>query len=75
MADIIDFMSHQDWDPDSMDKEALLACLAELRAQIAELDEREPEDMESEDYESWGQCHEELEDRVDDILDRLEELE
>ena len=31
--------------------------------------------MESEDYESWGQCHEELEDRVDDILDRLEELE
>ena len=68
MADIIDFISHQDWDPDSMDKEALLACLAEL-------DEREPEDMESEDYERWGQCHEELEDRVDDILDRLEELE
>ena len=32
MADIIDFISHQDWDPDSMDKEALLACRAELRA-------------------------------------------
>ena len=75
MADIIDFTSYQDWDPGSMDKEALLTSLAELRAQIAELDEREPKDMESEDYERWGQCHEELEDRVDDILDRLEELE
>ena len=75
LTDIIDFINDQDWDPDSMDKEALLACLAELRAQIADLDEREPEDMESEEYESWGQRHEELEDRVDDILDRLEELE
>ena len=72
MADIIDFINDQDWDPDAMDKEALLACLTELRAQIADLDEREPEDMESEEYESWGQRHEELEDRVDDILDRLE---
>ena len=75
MADIIDFINDQDWDPDAMDKEALLACLTELRAQITDLDEREPEDMESEEYESWGQRHEELEDRVDDILDRLEELE
>ena len=75
MADIIDFINDQDWDPNAMDKEALLACLTELRAQIADLDEREPEDMESEEYESWGQRHEELEDRVDDILDRLEELE
>ena len=75
MADIIDFINDQDWDPAAMDKEALLACLTELRAQIADLDEREPEDMESEEYESWGQRHEELEDRVDDILDRLEELE
>ena len=75
MADIIDFISYQNWDPDAMDKAALLACLTELRAQIEALDEREPEDMESQEYEIWGQCHEELEDRVDDILDRLEELE
>ena len=31
--------------------------------------------MESEAYEDWGQRHEDLEDLVDDVLDRLEELE
>ena len=30
--------------------------------------------MESEEYEAWGEAHEELEDLVDDILDRLEEM-
>ena len=40
MADIIDFISYQDWDPDAMDKAALLACLTELRAQIEALDEK-----------------------------------
>jgi hypothetical protein len=28
--------------------------------------------MESEEYEAWGDRHEELEDLVDDVLDRLE---
>jgi hypothetical protein len=31
--------------------------------------------MNSEAYEEWGDLHEELEDLVDDILDRLEEME
>ena len=31
--------------------------------------------MESEASEDWGQRHEDLEDLVDDVLDRLEELE
>ena len=73
MADIIDFGAYRD--PADMDKAELLAYLDMLRGQIAELDEAEPADMESEAYEDWGQRHEDLEDLVDDVLDRLEELE
>ena len=73
MADIIDFGAYRD--PADMDKEELQAFLETLRGQIAELDEAEPADMESEAYEDWGQRHEDLEDLVDDALDRLEELE
>ena len=73
MADIIDFSAYRD--PADMDKAELLAYLETLRGQIAELDEAEPADMESEAYEDWGQRHEDLEDLVDDVLDRLEELE
>ena len=73
MADIIDFGAYRD--PADMDRAELLAYLDTLRGQIAELDEAEPADMESEAYEDWGQRHEELEDLVDDVLDRLEELE
>ena len=73
MADIIDFGAYRD--PADMDKAELLAYLDMLRGQIAELDEAEPADMESEAFEEWGQRHEDLEDLVDDVLDRLEELE
>ena len=73
MADIIDFGAYRD--PADMDKAELQAYLEFLRRQIAELDEAEPADMESEAYEDWGQRHEDLEDLVDDVLDRLEELE
>ena len=31
--------------------------------------------MESEEYESWAQEHEELEDLIDEVLDRLDDLE
>ena len=40
----------------------------------ADLDEREPGDMESEEYEAWGDRHEELEDLADELMERLEEL-
>ena len=70
MADIINFGAYRD--PADMEKAELLAYLETLRGQIAELDEAEPADMESEAYEDWGQRHEDL---VDDVLDRLEELE
>lgn len=61
-------------DFDSMTLEQLKAYQQELIQQIEALDEREPADMDSEAYESWGDAHEMLEDLLDDIQDRLDEL-
>lgn len=58
----------------SMGREELEDYLETVRDWIARLDEEEPEDMESEVYEAWGDRHEALEDLTDDIMDRLEEL-
>ena len=71
MADILDFEIFRD--PSDMDREELLAYLETLKARIAELDEAEPEDMASEEYDAWGEAHEELEDLVDEVLDLLDE--
>ena len=59
---------------DGMDAEQLQAYLASVRARIDQLDEEEPEDMESEEYQDWGGRHEDLEDLADEIMDRLEAL-
>ena len=77
MGKIIDFNQYrsEETDLDSMDKDGLLAYLDQLRTQIEELDAAEPKNMTSEAYEEWGSLHEELEDLVDDILDRLDEME
>ena len=77
MGKVIDFNRYRSEEPDldSMDKEALIAYLEQLRVQIEELDATEPKNMNSEAYEEWGDLHEELEDLVDDILDRLDEME
>ena len=72
MADIFEFNNFRD--PAEMDKESLLAYLEQLREQIAELDGREPKNMNSEAYEEWGELHEELEDLVDEVLDLLDEM-
>lgn len=69
---MIDFGAYQDLS--RMDKDALLALLAQLEAQISALDEAEPEDMESEAYELWGEEHEELEDQLDEIRDLLDDM-
>lgn len=53
---------------------SLEAQKAALLAQIALLDAREPEDMESEEYEAWADEHEELEDLLDEIRDLLDEV-
>ena len=75
MSAIIDFSQYAQLpDPDGMDREELLDYLAEVRAQISLLDEGEPEDMESEAYDAWGDRHEALEDLADEIQDLLDEL-
>ena len=55
-----------------MHREELTACLAEVRAALDRLDEKEPADMESDAYERWASRHEPLEDLADELLDRLD---
>ena len=59
-------------DPEKMEEADLQSYLQQLRQQLAVLDEREPEDMDSEEYDVWAQEHEALEDDIDDVLDALE---
>lgn len=74
MGDIVDFCAFvPERDLDSMDREELRDYLETIRERIARLDEEEPEDMDSEEYQSWGDRHEDLEDLADEIMDRLEE--
>lgn len=68
MGDLIELFSGRS------EREALSSQLDILRAQLNELDAREPEDMDSEEYEQWGQLHENLEDQIDDIMDLLDEI-
>lgn len=71
---IIELFEHQEPDIDEMDKEGLEQYLSQLRRRLAELDLQEPEDQMTEAYEDWGDRREALEDLVDDVLDRLDEL-
>ena len=75
MADIIALKDYME-EPDiaSMDRTALREYLEELRARMDALDAREPRNMNSEAYEAWADEHEALEDLVDEVLDRLDEL-
>lgn len=59
---IIPFDSHKD---------QLKRQLELLQEELARLDAREPQDEESEEYEAWAEEHEDLEDRIDDVLDEL----
>ena len=48
--------------------------LDRLYALRKDLDSREPGNEESKEYDDWADAHEELEDRIDEVLDRLDEL-
>ena len=75
MADIIDFEQYaKEPEQKSMSRDQLLDYLGTVRTRLAQLDEQEPEDMDSEEYEAWGDSHEELEDLADEIQDRLDDL-
>ena len=72
IIDLKDYFSEPDLD--AMDRDALREYLKELRFRMEELDEKEPRNMNSEAYEEWADQHEELEDLVDEVLDRLDEM-
>ena len=71
MAEILHFED----DFAALSREELRSRLEAVRLRIAELDAQEPEDMESEEYEVWGDRHEELEDMADELMERLDERE
>ena len=71
MAEILHFED----DLASLNREELRSRLETVHLRIAELDAQEPEDMESEEYEVWGDRHEELEDMADELMERLDEME
>ena len=61
-------------DLDELTPEELQACLAHLEEELAKLDAREPADETSAAYDDWADEHEELEDWIDDVKDRLDDL-
>lgn len=61
-------------DMDEMDLEELKAYHLELEDALGKLDAAEPRNENSEDYENWAEEHEDLEDLLDEVLDRIEEL-
>jgi len=75
MAELIPFPGTvEEPDIDSMTLEELTELLDELTDLCAQMDATEPEAMEGDEFEAWAQRHEELEDLIDDVVDRIEEL-
>ena len=52
----------------------LQAHYAAMQEELHVLDAKEPKNMNSELYEEWADEHEELEDYLDEILERMEVL-
>lgn len=61
-------------DLDEMDAEGLKNYYGELESVLERLDGAEPKNENSEAYETWALEHEDLEDLMDEILDRIEDL-
>lgn len=59
---------------DSLSPEELEAYRAGLKARLRDMDENEPEDMGSEEFEQWADAHESLEDLLSEAEDRIDEL-
>lgn len=75
MPDVIVF-PHQEEPEDiyEMNLQQLQNHYAAMQEQLHDLDAKEPQNMNSEAYEEWADEHEELEDYLDEILDRMEDL-
>ena len=61
-------------DIDAMSVDELHTLQQQMYSLLAELDAREPKSMNSPSYDDWADEHEELEDLLDDIQDRLDAL-
>ena len=71
---ILPFPAQDPWERmEGMAEEELAEFLAELLAQRQEMDAAEPDEADEEAYETWADAHEELEDLIDEVRDRLEE--
>ncbi len=60
-------------DIEAMAEEDLKEYLGKLKSQLEDLSEEEPEDEDSEEYDVWADAHEDLEDRIDEVKELLEE--
>ena len=69
MAEFVDFMG----DLEDMSADELRSLMEDVLRRIDELDQQEPRNMESEEYEEWSDRHEELEDLLDELMDLLED--
>ena len=71
---IVPFPAPDPWERmEGMAEEELAEFLAELLGQRQEMDAAEPDEADEEAYETWADAHEELEDLIDEVRDRLEE--
>ena len=71
---ILPFPAQAPWERmEGMAEEELAEFLAELLGQRQEMDAAEPDETDEETYETWADAHEELEDLIDEVRDRLEE--
>lgn len=69
ILDLTDMPDVEDMEPDTLKQ-----WRDRIAAAIRQLDGAEPKNETSEEYDQWAQDHEDLEDILDEILDRLEEL-
>ncbi len=60
-------------DIEEMSEEELKEYLSRLDRSLEELSEQEPEDDGGDEYEAWADAHEDLEDRIDEAKELLEE--
>ena len=68
------FPQNEEKDIYEMTLEEIQAHYAAMQQELQTLDAKEPRNMNSDAYEEWADEHEELEDYLDEILDRMEEL-
>ena len=75
MSNVIAFPQNEEpKDIYDMTLEELKTHYAAMQEELHPLDAKEPKNMNSDAYEEWADEHEELEDYLDEILERMEEL-